>query len=73
MGWRIVGKRVAVTKCQEPDQQLTIGGCYQQYMLTNAMQCIPLPDDVSLEQGSMHCVNPLTAIGLLDRAKQYKA
>lgn len=42
-------------------------------MVTGALQCIPLPDDVSLEHGSMHCVNPLTAIGLLDRARQYKA
>jgi NADPH:quinone reductase len=28
---------------------------------------------MSFEQGSMHCVNPLTALGLLDRAKQYGA
>ncbi len=28
MAWRLVGKRVAVTKCQEPDDQFTIGGCY---------------------------------------------
>lgn len=52
---------------------MSIGGCYQQYMVTNALQCIPLPEEVSFEQGSMHCVNPLTAIGLLDKAKQYKA
>jgi NADPH:quinone reductase-like Zn-dependent oxidoreductase len=42
-------------------------------MLTTSLQCIVLPDDVSFEQGSMHCVNPLTAIGLLERAKEYKA
>ena len=52
---------------------MTIGGCYQQYMITNALQCIPLPDSVPFEEGSMHFVNPFTAIGLLDRAKQYKA
>ena len=51
----------------------TIGGAYQQYMVTSALQCITLPDEVSFEQGSMHCVNPLTAIGMLDKAKQYKA
>ena len=74
MGWRLVGKRVAITKCQEPNKMFTIGGCYQQYAVTTAMQCIPLPDNVSFEQGSMHCVNPLTAIGMLKRAREdYKA
>ncbi len=42
-------------------------------MVTTALQCIPLPDEIPFEQGAMHCVNPLTAIGLIDRAKQYKA
>ena len=42
-------------------------------MVTSPLNCIPLPDDVSFEVGAMHMVNPLTAIGLLDRAKQYKA
>ena len=42
-------------------------------MVTTAIQCIVLPDDVTFEQGSMHCVNPLTAIGLLERAKELKA
>ena len=37
MGWRIVGKRVAVSKCQEPNKQFTIGGCFQQYMVTTAL------------------------------------
>lgn len=37
MGWRLVGKRVAVTKCQEPNKEFKIGGCYQQYMVTSAM------------------------------------
>lgn len=52
---------------------MSIGGCYQQYMLTTPLQCIPLPDNVSFEQGSMHCVNPLTALGMVDVAKSYKA
>lgn len=69
IAWRLVGKRVAVTKCEEPNNTLSIGGCFQQYMVTSALQCIPLPDDVSFEHGSMHCVNPLTALGLVDTAK----
>ena len=42
-------------------------------MVTSAMQCLVLPDEVSFEQGSMHIINPLTAIGLLDKAKEYEA
>ena len=72
-GWRILGTRVSVTKCQEPGGVFSIGGAYQQYMVTTALQCIPLPDGVSFEQGAMHCVNPLTAIGLLDKAREYGA
>jgi NADPH:quinone reductase-like Zn-dependent oxidoreductase len=41
--------------------------------VTSALQCIPLPDDVSFELGSMHCVNPMTAIGLISTAKNYGA
>ena len=72
-GWRLVGKRVSVTKCQEENGIMSMGGCFQQYMVTTALQCITLPDHVTFEQGSMHCVNPLTAIGLLEKAKDYKA
>lgn len=42
-------------------------------MVTDAMQCLPLPEEVSFETGSMMCINPLTALGLLDRIKSYKA
>lgn len=28
MGWRLVGKRVSISKCQEPDNKVSIGGCY---------------------------------------------
>ena len=28
LGWRLVGKRVAMTKCEEPDGVMSIGGCY---------------------------------------------
>lgn len=36
-GWRLLGKRVAVSKSAEPDEgKLTIGGAYQQYMVTGS-------------------------------------
>ena len=57
---------------EEPNNEFKVGGCFQQYMITTPFQCLPLPDDVSFEVGAMHFVNPLTAIGLIDRLKQYK-
>ncbi|CDW84327.1 zinc-binding dehydrogenase family protein [Stylonychia lemnae] len=73
LAWRLVGKRVAMTKTDEPNQTLSIGGCYQQYMITSALQCLALPDDVSFEVGAMHFVNPLTAIAFVDIVKNHKA
>jgi NADPH:quinone reductase-like Zn-dependent oxidoreductase len=29
MAWRVMGKRVAVSKCEEPDKLMSIGACYQ--------------------------------------------
>merc|ERR1712060_272975 len=34
--------------------------------------CIPLGDDLSFEEGCSHFVNPLTAIGMVDRLKVLK-
>eukprot|EP00350_Pseudokeronopsis_sp_OXSARD2_P010816 CAMPEP_0170545834 /NCGR_PEP_ID=MMETSP0211-20121228/4202_1 /TAXON_ID=311385 /ORGANISM="Pseudokeronopsis sp., Strain OXSARD2" /LENGTH=120 /DNA_ID=CAMNT_0010849967 /DNA_START=68 /DNA_END=430 /DNA_ORIENTATION=+ len=73
MGWSLMGKRVAVTKTSEPEARLSIGGSYQQYMVTSVYQCIVLPENVSFEQGSMFCVNPLTAISFLDLVQEKKA
>lgn len=36
-------------------------GCWAEYMVTSAMSCVPLPKNVSDEQGSMMLVNPMTA------------
>lgn len=37
IAWSMIGKRVAVSKCEEPNMAMTIGGCYQQYMVTEAL------------------------------------
>lgn len=43
-------------------------------MVTSAMQCLVLPDDVSFEHGAMHFVNPMTAFGMVERATvEYKS
>ena len=37
IGWARLGKRVSVTKCQEAGGVFSIGGAYQQYMVTSAL------------------------------------
>ncbi|CAI2373145.1 unnamed protein product [Moneuplotes crassus] len=69
MGWYLRGKRVAFSKCQEDQEEgslIKIGGAYGQYCVTDARQCVPLPDSVSFEQGSSFFVNPMTAIGMVE-------
>lgn len=70
-GWRVMGKRVAFSKKGEKPGQFTVGGGYQQYCITDAFQCIPIPDTLSWEQGSMHCVNPMSALGMIENAQEY--
>lgn len=70
MSWRLVGKRVAFTKLDE-GKDFKVGGAMQQYAVTSAMQCLPIPDTVSFEHASMHFVNPLTALGLIESAQAH--
>ena len=53
--------------------KFSVGGSYGEYCVTNAYQCVTLDKKATWEQGACSFVNPLTAIGLLDKAKQYKA
>jgi NADPH2:quinone reductase len=65
----LVGKRVAFMKINEIGL-MTIGGAMGQYCLTSNRSCIPLTDDVDFEHASSFFVNPLTAIGMVERCKQ---
>jgi len=67
--WMLKGKRVGFTKLQKPK----IGGSWGEYIVTDAMQCVALGNDVTFEQGACSFVNPLTAIGFLDKAQEYGA
>lgn len=63
MGWSMVGKNVAVSISKGNS------GTYGQYAIVDVMSCMVLPNDVTLEQGSMSFVNPLTALAMLEKAK----
>ena len=66
MGSKVLGKRVAfLRKVENNGFVMRLGGAFQQYIVTDPMTgALPLPDDISYEKGSMHFVNPLTAISL---------
>ena len=60
------GRRVA---CSAP---IPRNGTWAEYMVTSAQRCVPLNKNVSLEQGAMLFVNPLTALALFEEAKKGK-
>lgn len=60
------GRRVACSAL------LTGDGTWAEYMVTSAQLCMPLNKDVSLEQGSMLLVNPLSALAIFEIAQQGK-
>jgi NADPH2:quinone reductase len=59
-----LGKRVACSA------EYTTSGTWAEYMVTSAGKCFPLRSKVDDEQGAMSLVNPLTAIGFFEIAKQ---
>jgi NADPH:quinone reductase-like Zn-dependent oxidoreductase len=59
-----LGRRVA---CAAP-----AAGTWAEYLVTRAALCVPLPNNISLEQGAMLLVNPMTALALFDIAKSEK-
>ncbi len=60
------GKRVACTPNPEGD------GTWAEFILTSAMRTIPLPASITLEQGAMTVVNPMTAMAFHHMAKTEK-
>jgi len=68
-GWlprSLVGRRVA---CSAP---LPGNGTWAEYMVTSAQLCMPLSNSVSLVQGAMLLVNPLTALAIFEIAASGK-
>jgi NADPH:quinone reductase len=60
------GRRVACSAL------LTGDGTWAEYMVTSAQSCIPLNQKVSLEQGTMLLVNPLSALAMFEIATHGK-
>jgi NADPH2:quinone reductase len=64
MGRYLMGKRVACINQKDGD------GVWAEYMVTDTTLALPLASSVSMEQGAMSAVNPLTAMAFLDIAKK---
>lgn len=64
LGWWLKGRRVACGGQSERD------GTWAEYYIADARTCIPLKKGVSSEQGSALIINPLTAIGMVEKAIQ---
>ncbi len=56
------GKRVAFAVSQNGS------GAWAEYAVTDAMNCIPLRDDISDEDGAAQIVNPMTAMAMVHMA-----
>lgn len=59
-----MGKRVACSS------EYSTSGTWAEFMVTKAGKCFPLGKNVDDEQGSMSLVNPLTALGFFEIAKE---
>lgn len=62
LGWSLKGKLVACAGQSEGD------GTWAEYYLADAKSCIPMPESIPPEQAATFIVNPLTAIGMVERA-----
>ena len=60
------GKRVGIAVSSEGD------GAWSEYILASANSLVPLHKSVSLEQGAMSIVNPLTVYAFLEIAKKHR-
>jgi len=67
LGWWLRGKRVACGGQSGRD------GTWAEYYVAKAKSCIPLKEGVSFDQGATLIINPLTAIGMVERAAAFGA
>src|SRR5229473_2800218 len=60
----LLGRRVACSALMPGD------GTWAEYMVTSAQLCVPLNKSVTLEQGALLLVNPLSALAMFEIAKR---
>lgn len=60
--WFLKDKRVACGGQTKGD------GTWSEYFVANAQNCIPVSDDVPIEQAATLIINPMTAVGMVEAA-----
>jgi len=60
------GKRIA---CTVADARIR-GGMWAEYVVTTAAMCIPLGNNITMKQGAMMLVNPISAWAMVDEARR---
>ena len=73
IAWSLVGKRVGFIRQSDKPGRYSKDGAYAEYIVANAAQCVTYGPNIPWEQAACSFVNPLTAVGLLDRCRQHKA
>lgn len=69
----LLGKKVAFMRQSEMSPIMKSGGAMAEYCITGNRQVVPLPDELSFEEGASLFVNPLTAICMVDRCAELKS
>lgn len=64
LGRVLIGKRVACAT------NASAGGTWAEYVVVSAASCVPLPQNVSMEQGASSIVNPMTALAFFEMARR---
>src|SRR5262249_16191769 len=60
------GRRVA---CHAADPKIA-GGMWAEYLVTSAQACVPLRNDVAIEEAATMLVNPLSAWAMMDEVRR---
>jgi NADPH:quinone reductase-like Zn-dependent oxidoreductase len=68
----LINRRVAFIKQGEIGEYKLDGGMAE-FMITGVRSIMPIPDDIDFDHGSSFFVNPLTAIGMVERITQLKS
>jgi len=63
----LLNKRVAFQRKGEMSGVMMYGGSFGEFCVTGNRCVVPLPEEISFDEGSSLFINPLTAICMVDR------
>lgn len=69
----LLGKKVAFTRKGERSSVMTTPGCMADFCITSNTSVVPIPDELSFDEGASLFVNPLSAICMVERCAELKS